>query len=166
MARPRSLPDADVFAALLHILTNRGEHAVGFAAIAQATGLAAPTLVQRYGNRDGMIRAALMAMWDRLDAALAVADAAADSGPALLKALTTAAPPAAALALGLRDAALRDRATAWRQAVETALARHSGHGNKARESAAMLFAAWQGDLIWRDTGGKGFRLKDAAKRLG
>lgn len=166
MARPRSLPDADVYAAVLHILIHQGEHALSFSAVARATGLAAPTLVQRYGSRDAMLRAALAALWDGLDAALAAAAADADSAAALLKALTASAAPTAALAYGLRDATLRDRATQWRERVETALARHTGTGPKGREAAAILFAAWQGDLVWRDTGGKGFRLKDAARRIG
>ena len=40
------------------------------------------------------------------------------------------------------------------------------HYRRDAEAAAMLFAAWQGQMLWRAAGGKGFRLKDAAKRLG
>lgn len=164
MARPRSLPDADVFAAVLHLLATQGDHAVSFSAIAQGTGLAAATLVQRYGNRAGMIRAALLWSWDRLDAALADADS--DTPQGLLKGLTEFMPDPAILSASLRDTAARDRAEGWRKRLEGRLALHRGGGAKGEEGAAILFAAWQGDLLWRAAGGKGFRLKDAAKRIG
>ena len=41
-----------------------------------------------------------------------------------------------------------------------------GPGAKARESAALLFAAWQGRMLWTGAGGPGFRLRDAVKRIG
>ncbi|MEY4984898.1 MAG: hypothetical protein RIR62_3164 [Pseudomonadota bacterium] len=164
MARPRTLPDAEVYAAILRILAVQGDHAVSFSALARATGLAAATLVQRYGNRAGMIRAALLWAWDGLDSALAGADA--ESPHALLKALTEAMPDPAILSASLRDATARARAEDWRARVEGALARHLGGGAKGAEGAAILFAAWQGDLLWRQAGGKGFRLKDAARRIG
>lgn len=164
MARPRTLPDADVFAAILRLHAMQGDHAVTFSAIARATGLAAATLVQRYGNRAGTIRAALLSVWDGLDAALAGADA--DTAHALLKSLTPAMPDPAILTASLRDSAARTRAEDWRERVERALAARLGGGAKGAEAAAMLFAAWQGDLFWRQAGGKGFRLKDAAKRIG
>jgi hypothetical protein len=66
----------------------------------------------------------------------------------------------------LRDAELRDAAAAWRGHVEAAIAVRLGGGGKARNSAAMIFAAWQGRLIWGGPGAGSFRLKDAIKRLG
>lgn len=164
MARPRLVPDDRIFAALRHILSNEGEKAVSFASIARVTGLAGATLVQRYGSRDGMIRAALAAGWDELEARTKAAAETADTAQALLKALGSEAMGAgdlALLAIEFRDAALRARAEAWRIQVETALQRHL----KDTEAAAMLFAAWQGQMLWQMAGGKGFRLKDAAKRL-
>ena len=59
-----------------------------------------------------------------------------------------------------------DAAAAWREHVETAIALRLGGGRKAKDSAAMIFAAWQGRLIWGGSGDGGFRLKDAIKRLG
>lgn len=164
MARPRTLPDAEVFTAILRLLAMQGDHAVSFSAVARATGLAAATLVQRYDNRAGMIRSALLWAWDGLDAALAGADA--DSPHGLLKSLTDAMPEPAILSASLRDAAARARAEHWRESVQAALSRRLGDGAKSVEAAAILFAAWQGDLVWRQAGGKGFRLKDAAKRIG
>ena len=69
------------------------------------------------------------------------------------------------LAADLRDPRLRDRATAWRETVEAALAVRLGGGAKAHEMAAILFAAWQGQALWERAGGRGFKLKDALKRL-
>lgn len=171
MPRTRTIPDTEIFAAVRQLLAEGGDKAVAFGPVARATGLAAPTLVQRYGSRDEMLRAALMAAWDMLDAAMAEAEAGAEQGPkganALLKALEAEGQGvgAALLAADFRDAALRERAAAWRKRVETALALRLGGGAKAREAAAVLFAAWQGQRLWLTAGGKGFKLKDAVKRL-
>lgn len=163
MARPRSIPDADIYATVRRLLAEGGDKAVTFGSVAQATGLAPPSLAQRYGSREGMVKAALLAAWDALDALVPVAAGAATS-QGLLKALGPV--DVALLAAGMRDADLRARAAAWRAAVETELARHFGSGAKAREAAAMLFAAWQGARIWEAAGGRGFRMKDVARRLG
>ncbi len=167
MARPRTIPDAAIFATVRRLLAAGGEKAVAFAAVARDTGLAAPTLVQRYGSRDAMLRAALLDAWDVLDAATEAAEGAAEMNTkgalALLKALDTR--DAALRAADMRDTALRARATAWRARVETGLATRLGGGAKGREAAALLFALWQGQALWQDAGDKGFRLKDAVKRL-
>ena len=165
MARPRVIPDETVFDALRHILGTEGEKAVSFGSVARVTGLAAPSLVQRYGSRDAMIRAALMAAWNTLDAETARADATAETAQGLLKALgggAVGATDLALLAIDFRDPALRARAAAWRAQVEAALARRL----RDADGAALLFAAWQGQMLWQMAGGKGFRLKDAVKRLG
>lgn len=171
MPRVKTIPDAEIFTAIRQLLAEGGDKAVAFGSVARATGLAAPTLVQRYGSRDDMLRAALMAAWDMLDAATAEAEAGAERGPkganAFLKALGAdgESVDVALLAADFRDAALRERAAAWRKRVETALALRLGGGAKAREAAAVLFAAWQGQRLWQSAGGKGFKLKDAVKRL-
>ena len=163
MARPRTIPDAFVFAAILRQIAEGGEKSVTFASVARATGLSAPSLVQRYGALPDMIHAALLHHWTQIDitteAAISEAATAAKGPQALLKALTLTPSPAV-LAASLRDAALRDRAKGWRQRVEAALA---GRGDK--DAAAMLFAAWQGQALWDGISDKGFRLKDAIKRL-
>lgn len=168
MPRPRTIPDDTVFAQIRRLLAEGGDKAVSFAAVARATGLAAPSLVQRYGSRDDMLRAALGAAWDSLDRQTEAAEAGADSALALLKALGQAADTAdlSRLAAGFRDPALRARAEAWRLRTEAALARLMGGGPKAREGAQALFAAWQGRMLWQDVGGKGMRLKDLVRRLG
>lgn len=163
MPRTKLIPDATVFATLTALLAEGGEKAVSFATVAKATGLAAPTLVQRFKTRDGMVKAARIAAWQQAEAAaLAAIDATADKGPqGLLKALeaTTAPRPDTA------DADLMRYAARWRATVESALAMRLGGGEKGREAAALLFAAWQGQLAWQPAGGKGFRLKDAARRF-
>lgn len=172
MTRSRTIPDQDIFLAIRQLLAAGGEKAVAFAAVARATGLAAPTLVQRYGARDDMLRAALAAGWDDLDAATTKADAeapiSAKGALAFLKALgadSTDPSDITVLAADFRDAALRARAQAWRTRVESALAVRLGGGSKGRETGAMLFALWQGQTLWQAAGDTSFKLKDAIKRL-
>lgn len=165
MARPRVISDEAIFEALRHILAGGGEKAVSFGSVARKSGLAAASLVQRYGSRAAMMRTASMAAWDRLEKETALADAAAETAQGFLKSLGGDAAEATDLALlvmDFRDAALRARAEAWRAQVEAALARRL----RDADAAAILFAAWQGQLLWQVAGGKGFRLKEAAKRLG
>lgn len=165
MPRKRTIPDDRIFAAIQRLLDEGGDKAVSFATVGAATGLAPPTLVQRYGSRDGMVRAARSAAWDRLAAATVDAIAATEKkGPhALLKALAGADP--ARIIADFRDPDLALRAASWQATVESALALRLGTGQKGREAAALLFAAWQGQLMWSRARETGFRLKDLAKRL-
>jgi AcrR family transcriptional regulator len=165
MPRLRTVPDEIVFAALQRLRHQGGDKAVSFGSVAAATGLAPPTLVQRYGSLRGMIHAARRAAWDAIDRRTVAAIAGtADKGPqGLLKALGPV--DAAAIAADLRDPDLAQRAAGWRAAVEAALAQRLGTGPKARESAALLFSAWQGQALWSAAGDSAFRLKDAVKRL-
>lgn len=165
MPRTRAIPDTDIFAAILRLLAAGGDRAVSFGSVGKATGLAPPTLVQRYGSRDAMVRAARHSAWDELERRTGAAIAAsADKGPqGLLKAIGPV--DAAATLADLRDPELTTRAASWRLGVETALALRLGAGQKAREGAALLFAAWQGQALWAGAGDPGFRLKDAVKRL-
>ncbi|MDZ4096567.1 MAG: transcriptional regulator [Paracoccaceae bacterium] len=172
MARLKTIPDPEIFAAVQRLLAEGGEKSVAFASVGRATGLAASTLVQRYGSRDAMLRAALFAAWDTLDAATAKAEANASPNEkgalALLKALGRdhgVAIDLAQLAADFRNPDLRARAESWRRRVEAALAIRHGDGAKGREAAALLFALWQGQNLWQPAGGKGFRLKDALRRL-
>jgi hypothetical protein len=38
-------------------------------------------------------------------------------------------------------------------------------GGKGRGAAAVVFAAWQGQVMWQKAGGPGIRVKDAVKHL-
>lgn len=165
MPRTRSIPDATVFAAVQRLLDEGGDKAVSFGSVGKLTGLAPPTLVQRYGSRDGMVKAARHAAWDDLERRTGEAIAGtADKGPqGFLKAIGPV--NTEGLAADLRDPDLATRAAGWRKGVETALALRLGSGQKAKESAALLFAAWQGQTLWSPADEPGFRLKDAVKRL-
>ncbi len=162
MPRTKTISDATIFASIRQSLAEGGEKAVSFATIAAKTALAASTLVQRYATRDGMVRAARLAAWDALDAATETAIAAtADKGPqALIKALD-----GRLVAPDPHDEDLKLRAAGWRATVESALSMRLGGGEKGRDTASLLFAAWQGQHLWSGAGGKGFRMKDAVKRL-
>jgi AcrR family transcriptional regulator len=165
MPRTRTIPDERIFASIQRLLDEGGDRAVSFASVAAATGLAPPTLVQRYGSRDGMVHAARSAAWDKLAAATTEAILSTEKkGPqALLKAIGAADP--ADLVSDSRDPDLAQRAAAWRATVESALALRLGTGQKARESAALLFAAWQGQQLWSRVGQSSIRIKDAVRRL-
>ena len=159
MARPRIISDTDVFATIRALLAQGGEKAVGFGPVARATGLAAPTLVQRYGSQRAMVEAAMLAAWDDLDHRLEAAEAEVPlntkGATALLKLLDAVPVPATT------SEALRSRAMAWRRRVEAALTQRLG----SSEAAAILFAAWQGRTAWSDTGSKGFSLKDLIRKI-
>ncbi len=160
------------------MIAAEGEKAVAFSAVARATGLAGASLVQRYGPLPQMVEQALSWGWDALDAVATAAEAegaepssakagkALQKGPqALLKALSDKAegvPMAALLAASLRHVRLRARAADWRDRVEALLATRT----QDRDSAAMIFAAWQGQVLWQGLGDKDFRLKDMLKKLG
>ena len=160
MARPRSIPDAVIYEAVLDLLEAR--EAVSFGVVSAVVGLAPPSLVQRYGDREGMLRAALRHGWDRVAVATEAADAAEESAQGYLKALA-AGMRASLVWASLGEAEALARAADWRVGVEAAVARKAGC--KA-EAAAMIFAAWQGRMIWAAAGGQGFRLRDAVKRIG
>lgn len=162
MARPRSVPDSVVHEAVLALIRAGGDKAVTFSAVAARCGLAASSLAERHGSVAGMILDARKGVWDRIEAATAVAIAAAPLSPkgatGLLKALSAqGAPPVAA------DP---DRAADWRAQIEAALALRLGGGASGREAAALLFSFWQGQLAWEGVGPKTARLKDALRRLG
>ena len=165
MPRTRTIPDEIVLAAVQRLLDEGGDKAVSFGSVGKLTGLAPPTLVQRYGSRDGMVKAARHAAWDAVEQRTGEAIAGtADKGPqGFLKAIGPV--NTEGLAADLRDPDLATRAAGWRKGVETALALRLGSGQKAKESAALLFAAWQGQTLWSGADEPGFRLKDAVKRL-
>jgi AcrR family transcriptional regulator len=170
MARPKSVPDDHVHAAIAALYGRGGDKAVTFATVAEATGLAPPTLVQRYGTRDGMLEWALTCGWDTVDAACdAALPVLEDRGAgAFLKSLADrlgASFSLAELVTAQRSTALQARATAWRAATEKLIASSFGSSDDAREQAAITFAAWQGQLLWDGAGGRTFRLKAAVRWL-
>ncbi len=162
MGRPRSVPDNEVFAAILGLLAEDGAAGVSFGTVSKVCGLAPPTLVQRYGDRAGMLRAALAQGWDGVMEAGERIAATEETAQGFLKALSTVLPRGLIVA-SLADPETAARAAEWRHSVERVLVAKQGCRG---EAAAMLFAAWQGRLTWEPAGGAGFKLKDAARRLG
>ncbi|MCU0800679.1 MAG: TetR family transcriptional regulator [Rhodobacteraceae bacterium] len=158
MARTKIIPDTAVFAALRHILATEGPQAASFRAVGRATGLAAATLVQRFGSAEGMLVAALLDGWDQADAALKAAAAEAAMNEKGATAFLKTLPPVPPL---LTQKALQDRAAAWQRQVIRELTLRLKDG----QAAAILFAAWQGRLMWDATGARGFALKDVLRRL-
>ena len=173
MARPRRIPDEHVFATIRNLLAQHGPRHVTFATVAARTGLAGPSLVQRYLNRDAMVLAALVDGWDQLDRATLRATHATPDGAkgavALLKAIAPsdpALPPSDLrfLISTMTDQPVRDRAARWRQSLIAALQTKLGDHGPTR--ANMLFALWQGRLLWPDADAPApFRLRDAARLL-
>ena len=173
MARPRRIPDDHVFALIRTLLAEGGPRHVTFATVAARSGLAGPSLVQRYLNRDGMVSAALIDGWDRLERATLRATAATPDGAkgavALLKAIAPSDPalPPSDLRYLMSDLTgplVRDRAAQWRQSLVAALQTKLGDHGPTR--AEMLFALWQGRLLWSHADATAtFRLRDAARLL-
>lgn len=167
MTRRKTLSDTEIAAHLLDALAEKGAKALTFGTISQRSGLAPATLAQRYGSVDGMVRHALACEWARLSQDVSEVHSEAHlstkGAQALLKNLAT--PSAEVLSLSLRDAELCKAAETWRAQVEAAIAARRGGGSRGRESAAMIFAAWQGRFLWDAAGGKTFRLSDLIKAL-
>ena len=57
MARPRTLPDADVLAAAARVVGRRGPAGLTLAAVGAECGLSAATVVQRFGSKRGLLLA-------------------------------------------------------------------------------------------------------------
>ena len=168
MSRTKIIPDQTVHAAVRGLLAQSGDRAASFSVVARLTGLAAATLVQRFGSQEGMVRAALQDGWDALDRATDAAEGAADlsakGAQMLLRSLEDVA-DLALLTRDLRDPALRDRAAMWRARVELALAVRLGGGGRGRDGAGIVFAAWHGQRHWQEAGGRTFKLKDLIRRI-
>ncbi len=169
MGRKKTVPDAQIFQRIRALLMQGGDKAVSFSSVGRAIQLAPATLVQRYGSRDLMVQAALLDGWDALDIQ---ADSAATEAPLtakgalqMMKFLSDGSADIGLITASLRDGVTRARATGWRARVEAALALRLGGAVKGREAAAVLFAVWQGQALWEQAGEKGFRLKDAVKRI-
>lgn len=165
MARLKRIPDSEVLYSVLQHLLSEGERAATFSAIATATGLSAPALVLRFGSQAQMCQAALRAAWAELISRANVELGTTKDVQTFLKNQSDYVDIPALLTLSQRDQITLAAATLWRNAVETTLARHYGGGTKGRNSAALIFAAWQGRLAWAEAGGKTFRLAEVIRSL-
>ena len=172
MPRPKTLPDRDVMEAALALMHRAGPDALTFAALAEACGLAAATLVQRFGSKAGLRQRALLHAWDRLDEKTATLAAAAprsaEGAVGLLVGLSKDYGGIEAYAEGLvmlredlRDPVLRARGTQWRRALSKALDQcFAGIANAPKDVGLLMASQWQGSLLWW-----GFDPKDDVERF-
>jgi AcrR family transcriptional regulator len=160
MPRPKTLSDADVLATAYRLVHAHGPDALTFASVAEACGLSASTLVQRFGSKAGLVRSALLHAWDGLDAKTARLAAAVPKTPegaiGLLVELSrdyggieSYAEGLLVLREDLRDPVLRARGRAWKDALSGALEDCFAKVPQAPEGIGLLIAAqWQGSLLW------------------
>ncbi|AQZ50021.1 hypothetical protein Mame_00645 [Martelella mediterranea DSM 17316] len=154
MPRNKSISEPALLAILLDAIAETGPDYLTFARAAARSGLSAPTLVQRFGDRAAMVEAILMFAWDRLDEATEAADAAFPVSPRgaidLLLHLTPDAEHGLDGGLPLlredmRNPALRARGRAWGDRLSAALSRRLGDNPALGRQMASL---WQGAIIW------------------
>lgn len=133
MPRAKVVPDEEVLASTAELLGARGPAGLTLAEVGRATGLAAATLVQRFGSKRGLLLA--FAEWAAAGAAAPFRAARAAGGPpveALLRALQEMAGAVAApermanhlgvLQLDLADAEMAAQAAAHARAVRREIA--------------------------------------------
>jgi len=156
MPRPKSLPDDVVLERALTLMRRDGPDALSFGALARETGLSGATLVQRFGTKPGLVKAATAHAWTQLDIATAKAIATAPDGPdgivTLLLALSgygdieTYADNLLILREDLRDPDLRARGRDWHAVLLAAIGDRLPGRDHAR--AAVILDCWQGSLLW------------------
>ncbi|NYH93206.1 TetR/AcrR family transcriptional regulator [Actinopolymorpha rutila] len=178
MPRKRTVPDEALLSTALSIVRASGPDALSFGSLAARVDLAASTLVQRFGSRANLLRAALLFAWDRLDEETARACAEAPAGPEgvvdLLVRLTGQYDPGDSADSGdfadqlmllredLRDPVLRARGQAWLDTLATGVEeRLDGVPGDVPGGVPglgeLLVAQWQGSLtVW------GFRRRSDA----
>ena len=159
MPRTRSVSDAALLDSALGIVRRQGPAGLTFAILAQETGLAPATLVQRFGSKPKLVQATLHHAWDLLEARTAACDAKAPVSPAgavqMLVALSEGhdTPDFADSLLVLRedltDPSLRARGQQWGETLRRLLAPRLDDGTGPRSDLAHLMAAqWQGAVLW------------------
>ena len=160
MPRPKTLPDRDVLEAAYRLMHQQGPEALTFSALAQACGLSASTLVQRFKSKAGLVRSALSYAWDGLDEKTAASSAEVPKTPegavALLTMLSKDYSGIEAYAEGLlilredfRDPALRARGAAWGEILCRAIdACFAGRPDVPKTIGMLMASQWQGCLTW------------------
>jgi AcrR family transcriptional regulator len=161
MPRKRTIPDQALLDAALLVVREAGPDALTFGVLAPRVGLAASTIVQRFGTKPALLRAALGRAWDLLDEDTARADAEAGPGAAgvvdLLVSLSGQydahgdyADGLRVLREDLRDPVLRERGRVWVATLVTAIERRLEPAPGAAAGLGVLVVAqWQGMLtVW------------------
>lgn len=156
MPRSKSLSDEAVLESALTLMRRNGPDALSFGTLAKATGLSGATLVQRFGSKPALIKAATSHAWNRLDRATQDAIASAADGPEgvveLLVALSgygdieTYADNLLILREDLRDPDLRARGRAWHAVLVKAI--QARLPDRGEALAAVILDQWQGSLLW------------------
>src|SRR5262245_54292235 len=160
MPRPKTLSDQEVLAVAHRLIHAEGPEALTFARIAEACGLSAATLVQRFKSKAGLIQSTLLQAWDGLDERTASLAATMPRTPAgaikLLVGLSRNYGGIEAYANGLlvlrediRDPTLRARGAAWKLALSRALDDRFAAVPRTPQGIGLLMAThWQGSLLW------------------
>ncbi len=160
MARPRTVSDESLLDAALLIVREQGPESLSFGVLASRVDLAASTIVQRFGSRQNLLRAALLLAWDRLGSDTADAIGRADVGTRgvvdLLVALSGQydeddfADQLLLLREDLRDPILRARGKAWvRELAATIEAQLDAPRRNVEGLGLLVVAHWQGTLtLW------------------
>lgn len=157
MPRKRVISDEALLDAALAVVRQVGPEGMTLAAVAEGAGLAAPTIVQRFGTKAELLRAALVRAWDRLDADTAIAIDAAGPGPkGVVEMLVRLSGQYEAhdfadqlriLREDLRDPVLTKRGQAWLATLAAAI-----EERLPGVPGALVLAQWQGTLtIWSFT---------------
>lgn len=160
MSRGKTISTGELLDRLLAAVMEHGPAGLSFAKASEAAGLAAATLVQRFGTRDGMVEAILLRAWDLLDEETAAADAAASQDPAgaidLLLRLTNSGAAEYDFTDGLlllrediRNPVLRARGAAWGVRLAEALGRRlCDDADRGNQLGWQMASLWQGTLVW------------------
>jgi AcrR family transcriptional regulator len=171
MPRPKTLPDSEVLKAAYALVHQHGPDALTFATLAQACGLSASTLVQRFKSKAGLIRSTLAYAWDGLDEKTAAFSAKVPKTPAGAVQLLTMlskdygeieayADALLILREDLRDPTLRARGAKWKAVLTRALEDCFAAAPQAPRGIGLLMASqWQGSLLWWSFDPKG-RVED------
>ena len=171
MPRPKTLPDREVLKAAYALVHRDGPDALTFATLAQACGLSASTLVQRFKSKADLVRSTLSYAWDGLDEKTAAFSAKVPKTPAGAVQLLTLlskdygeieayADALLILREDLRDPALRARGAKWKAVLTKALEDSFASTPHAPRGIGLLMAAqWQGSVLWWSFDPKG-RVED------
>jgi len=163
MPRTRTISDDSILDFALGIVRSSGPETLTFAALASGVGLSASTIVQRFGTKQGLLRAALMRAWDLLDQETAAAIGNAPLEPSGITDLLVRlsghydardfADQLRVLREDVRDPVLRERGRDWLAALASAIedrlpGEHAGVSGLGR----TVLAQWQGTLtLWSFT---------------
>ena len=160
MPRPKTLPDSAVLKAAYTLVHQRGPDALTFSTLAQACGLSASTLVQRFKSKADLVRGTLSYAWDGLDEKTATISARVPKTPDGADQLLTLlskdygeieayADALLILREDLRDPALRARGAKWKAVLTRALEECFAAEPQAPQGFGLLMAAqWQGSVLW------------------